>query len=174
MKKIILFFLISFLIISSFQNINEVVAKECNIIFLKNISIIPTDIANFKNNNYMYNFDGDKCLKVEKIKIKDDFQECILNDEIMYMIKDDCYKFDLSKFKIENNVKINHTITINFQTFFKFGDFNYEIKNNYDEIKLYVNKNIESGEKDYFITFNNVNSSRGGISFKIILQYEVL
>ena len=174
MKKIILFFLISVLIISSFKISGEVIANNNNIIALKKIYITPTDIASYKNNNYLYFNDNKMCIKVDNIKLKDEFQECLLNNENNYLIKDNCYEFELSKFKIEGKNKIVHSITINFQTFFKFGDFQYEIKNNNDEIKLFVDKIVENNKKDYFISFNNVNSSRKGVSYKIVLQYEVL
>lgn len=172
MKKIVLFFLALILMLNFYHPLAR--AEEQKTAILKEISVTPVCIINSKSNNFLYENNGEECLKVLEFSIENNDKIINLINEEKYLIKNRNYFFKIPNFNFaiqEGFLKEN--ISIKMVNNFKFGNFQYEVKVSNEPNILRVNKRLTE-EKNFQIEFNNINLSSGGASLKITLYFEVL
>ena len=172
MKKLVLFFLMLVLTINIFAF--SVEAQENKSVLLKEINIVPISIISSKSNNFLYEVNGNDCIKVLNFSIENNFKKINLINSENYLIKDNNYNFKLQNYVINTNSYLQENIILNMTNNFKFGDLQYEVKVTNEPIILKINKKLSDENKNFQIEFNNINLSSGGISLKITLCFEVL
>ena len=94
MKKIVLFFLALILMLNFYHPLAR--AEEQKTAILKEISVTPVCIINSKSNNFLYENNGEECLKVLEFSIENNDKIINLINEEKYLIKNRNYFFKIS------------------------------------------------------------------------------
>ena len=177
MKKTILFFLmlifaINLLLINN--NASAINIQE-NVVYLKEIVITPISIIDSKSKNFLYEINNERCVKIFELTLESENIKKTILKEKNYLIENNNYIFYIDDYFHDlsnSNLIVNYKLNVS--NYFKFGDFQNEIITKNEPINLSINKKINDNEKNFEITFNNINLSSGGISFKLIFVFEVL
>lgn len=172
MKKIILFFLTLIFLLNF--NVTFAHANLNLTIILKEVSLTATSIISSRSNNFLYKKGGENAIKVQEISLENNGNKFNLIENESYLIKNKKYNFSVQNFEFEiNNNNFQNSLFLNITNNFKFGDLQYEVKIKNEPYALNINKKINN-DKNFTVTYNNINLSCGGISLKAELYFEVL